>query len=50
VVASRNRGTAARLGELLAPFGGKLRIFSDPAEAELIKCAHNIYNATEISF
>jgi UDP-glucose 6-dehydrogenase len=27
-----------------------LRIFSDPTEAELIKCAHNIYNAAKISF
>jgi UDPglucose 6-dehydrogenase len=50
VVASRNRRTAERLGELLAPFGGTLRIFADPAEAELVKCAHNIFNATKISF
>ena len=50
VVASRNRRTAERLGDLLAPFGGELRMFSDPVQAELIKCAHNIYNATKISF
>ncbi|MEK8174646.1 2-dehydropantoate 2-reductase N-terminal domain-containing protein [Streptomyces sp. M19] len=28
----------------------ELRTFANPAEAELIKCAHNIYNATKISF
>jgi len=50
VVASRNRRTAERLGDMLAPFGGELRMFSDPTEAELVKCAHNIYNATKISF
>ena len=50
VVASRNRRTAERLADLLAPFGGELRIFPDPTQAELIKCAHNIYNATKISF
>jgi UDPglucose 6-dehydrogenase len=50
VIASRNRRTAERLGNLLAPFGGELRMFSDPVQAELVKCAHNIYNATKISF
>jgi UDPglucose 6-dehydrogenase len=34
----------------LSPFGGELRMFDDPATAEFIKCAHNIYNATKISF
>jgi UDPglucose 6-dehydrogenase len=38
------------LRTLLSPFGGELRTFADPAEAEFIKCAHNIYNATKISF
>ncbi|MFE9602771.1 2-dehydropantoate 2-reductase N-terminal domain-containing protein [Streptomyces hokutonensis] len=50
VVASRSARTRERLGELLQPFGGDIRYFSNPAEAELIKCAHNIYNATKISF
>ena len=27
-----------------------MRTFSDPAEAEFVKCAHNIFNATKISF
>ncbi len=39
-----------RLGDLLAPFGGSCESSPTPAEAELIKCAHNIYNAMEISF
>lgn len=50
VVASRDPNTVADLCALLSPFGGELRTFSDPAEAEFIKCAHNIYNATKISF
>jgi UDPglucose 6-dehydrogenase len=50
VVASRSVRTRERLAELLAPFGGETRFFSNPAEAEFVKCAHNIYNATKISF
>jgi UDPglucose 6-dehydrogenase len=50
VIASRSKRTQERLREILAPFGGELRIFDDPATAEFIKCAHNIYNATKISF
>lgn len=50
VVGSRSRSTVERLSTLLRPFGGELRTFSDPAEAEFVKCAHNIYNATKISF
>ena len=50
VIASRNRRTVERLVTLLQPFGGELRTFDDYATAELIKCAHNIYNATKISF
>jgi UDPglucose 6-dehydrogenase len=50
VIASRDRHTLAQLRELLAPFGGDLRTFNNPAEAEFIKCAHNIFNATKISF
>ena len=50
VIASRDPQTVARLRELLEPFGGEMRTFSDPAQAEFIKCAHNIFNATKISF
>jgi UDPglucose 6-dehydrogenase len=50
VVASRSNRTVERLERLLAPFGGELRTFSDPAQTEFIKCAHNIFNATKISF
>jgi UDPglucose 6-dehydrogenase len=50
VIASRQPQTIARMRELLAPFGGEVRTFSEPASAELVKCAHNIYNATKISF
>jgi UDPglucose 6-dehydrogenase len=50
VIASRDPQTVERLRTLLSPFGGELRTFADPAEAEFVKCAHNIYNATKISF
>jgi UDPglucose 6-dehydrogenase len=50
VIAGRDRQTVERLRDLLSPFGGELRTFSNPAEAELLKCAHNIFNATKISF
>jgi UDPglucose 6-dehydrogenase len=50
VVASRDPRTVARLCDLLAPFGGSLQTFADPAQAELAKCAHNIFNAAKISF
>jgi UDPglucose 6-dehydrogenase len=50
VIASRDPQVVERLREVLLPFGGELRTFSNPAEAEFIKCAHNIYNATKISF
>jgi UDPglucose 6-dehydrogenase len=50
VVASRDPGTVEKLRALLSPFGGELRTFTNPAEAEFVKCAHNIFNATKISF
>ena len=50
VVASRDPQTVERLRALLSPFGGDLRTFTNPAEAEFIKCAHNIFNAAKISF
>ncbi len=50
VVGSRSRRTLERLRELFQPFGGAIRTFSNPAAAEMVKCCHNIYNATKISF
>jgi UDPglucose 6-dehydrogenase len=50
VIASRSAGTRERLADLLAPFGGHTRSLDNPATAELVKCAHNIFNATKISF
>ena len=50
VIASREESTVDLLKGLLEPFGGEMRTFSNPAEAELVKCAHNIYNAAKISF
>jgi len=50
VVASRSKRTVERLSELYRPFGGELETFDDPRVAEFIKCAHNIFNATKISF
>jgi UDPglucose 6-dehydrogenase len=50
VIASRDPQTVDRLRALLSPFGGELRTFADPAVAEFVKCAHNIFNATKISF
>ncbi|MYT72621.1 MULTISPECIES: 2-dehydropantoate 2-reductase N-terminal domain-containing protein [unclassified Streptomyces] len=50
VIAARSTRTRERLAALLAPFGGEIQFFTDPAEAEFVKCAHNIYNATKISF
>lgn len=50
VIGSRDLRAVAQLRHLLTPYGGKLRTFSDPAEAELVKCANNLFNATKISF
>ena len=50
VIASRDPQTVERLRALLSPFGGDMRTFSNPAEAEFVKCAHNIFNAAKISF
>ncbi|MEV5412785.1 NAD(P)-binding domain-containing protein [Thermopolyspora sp. NPDC052614] len=50
VIGSRSVRTIERLRELLAPFGGAMHTFADPAAAEFVKCAHNIFNATKISF
>src|SRR5262245_17752561 len=50
VIGARSARTQERLGEVYAEFGGEQRTFKNPAEAELVKCAHNLYNATKISF
>lgn len=50
VVASRSPRTVERMVELLEPFGGVLYRLPDPATAELVKCVHNLFNATKISF
>jgi UDPglucose 6-dehydrogenase len=50
IIASRDPQNVERLRAVLSPFGGELRTFTNPAEAEFIKSAHNIYNATKISF
>jgi UDPglucose 6-dehydrogenase len=50
VIGARSRRVAERLRDVLAPFGGEMRLFDKPATAEMVKCAHNIFNATKISF
>ena len=50
VVGARSRRVGERVAALLEPFGGELRVFGKPETAELVKCAHNLYNATKISF
>jgi len=50
VIGSTSPEALDRLRRLFTPFGGELRSFADPAAAELAKCAHNLFNATKISF
>jgi UDPglucose 6-dehydrogenase len=50
VIGAHSKRVQERLAALLSPFGGELRVFDQPATAEMIKCAHNIFNATKISF
>ncbi len=50
VIGSRDVRAVARLRELLRPFGGRMQTFHEPDSAELVKCAHNLFNATKISF
>lgn len=50
VIGSREPDTLEQVRALVAPFGGELRTFDDPATAEFVKCAHNVYNAAKISF
>ena len=50
VIASKSRRTVERVEALFRPFGGEMRTYNDPAIAEMIKCTHNVFNATKISF
>jgi UDPglucose 6-dehydrogenase len=50
VIGSRSARTVERMCDLYKSFGGEIRTFSNPAKAEFAKCAHNIFNATKISF
>ncbi|MGH9001126.1 MAG: UDP-glucose/GDP-mannose dehydrogenase family protein [Acidimicrobiia bacterium] len=50
VIGSASRRTVERLVGLYRPFGGEIRTFATTVEAELVKCAHNLFNATKISF
>jgi UDPglucose 6-dehydrogenase len=50
VIGARSKRVTERLQALFEPFGGQIRVFDRPETAELIKCAHNIYNASKISF
>ena len=50
VVGATSRRVGERLRALLEPFGGTVRVVDRPETAELVKCAHNLWNATKISF
>jgi UDPglucose 6-dehydrogenase len=50
VIGSRSKRTRERLADLLGPFGGELHTFADTRVPEMIKAAHNVFNATKISF
>ena len=50
VIGARSARVGERLAALLAPFGGELWVFDAPETAELVKCAHSLYDATRISF
>ncbi len=50
VIAARSRHIAHQVRDLLAPLSSSVRLFDDPATAELIKCTDSLVNATKISF
>jgi UDPglucose 6-dehydrogenase len=50
VIGARRQRVRALLAEVLAPFGGEVRVFDQPRTAELVKCVHNLFNAAKISF
>lgn len=50
IIGSRSPRTRERLADLYRPFGGTIRLFNSPTKAEFAKVAHNLFNATKISF
>jgi UDPglucose 6-dehydrogenase len=50
VIATRDDKALTGLAELFRPYGGSMHTFADPLVAEVIKLAHNTFNATKISF
>lgn len=50
VIGATSPSVRARLAALMMPFGGEFRLFDNPKVVEMIKCAHNLFNATKISF
>ena len=50
VVASPSATALKVITELVQPLGGEVHTSSLFADAEMIKCAHNAFNATKISF
>jgi UDPglucose 6-dehydrogenase len=50
VVGARDPRVAARVARLLESLGDPVRVFGDPAAAELVTCAHSALDATRISF
>jgi UDPglucose 6-dehydrogenase len=50
VIGSRSKATLERLVDLYRPFGGEVRVYDNPAMAELVKITHNLFNAAKISF
>jgi UDPglucose 6-dehydrogenase len=50
VIGSWSRSTVDRLCGLTQSFGGEVKTFDNPAAAEMVKCSHNIFNATKISY
>jgi len=50
VVGAHDHHTRDRLRELFEPLGGEIVLLEDPTSVELVKCAHNAWNAAKISF
>ena len=50
VIGSSSKRVQERLRDLLAPFGGEMRLFDNTDTAETVKIVHNVFNAAKISF
>jgi UDPglucose 6-dehydrogenase len=50
VIASKNACALQRLKALCAPYSDRIVELTDPTTAEMIKIAHNAWNATKISY